>query len=171
MALVIRGFAPDYTRAIRQALSLITGRLTHPPGPMPGDLRTELRAIISGRRPTVDLVYGGDQGVCAVPYSRSAGYRVLLCKRTFMPENDGHPRLPAVLFHELIHIARGWELDAEAFENAWFSPAEGGRPPTRNDWRLFKQQDYQGWWVHMDPQTRRVTDYADRHILTFPAPE
>jgi hypothetical protein len=145
----------------------------------------------------VDLVYGGDQGVCAEPYSRSAGYRILLCKRTFLPEkacvepssrgvrlrltrspqaeglrrDDGHPRLPAVLFHELIHIARGWELDAEAFENAWFSPTEGARPPTRNDWRLFKQQDYQGWWVHIDPQTRRVTDYADRSILTFPAPE
>lgn len=170
MAIVVQGFEPAQGRAIRRALTLIRGRLEVPPGPIPEDLLSELRATLSGPRPAVQLVYGGDRGVCAEPYSRSAGYRILLCKRVFLPEKGGHPRLPAVLFHELIHVVRGWELDAEAFENAWFSPAEGARPPTRKDWSLFQEQDYLGWWVRVDPRSRRVTDYANRPIVTFRAP-
>lgn len=171
MALRIRGFTTDQRRDLQRGIRLVHERLRHPPGPMPRDLHSALQDILAGRRPIVDLVFGGDQGPCQGPYARSAGYRILLCGKAFWPEaGTGRARLPAVLFHEFIHIARGWELDAEAFENAWFSVGEGATPPTREDWAVFREDHSQGWWVRLDPRTRRVTDYADRAILTFPAP-
>jgi len=105
----IRGFKPEHMAVVRRSLAIIRQRIEHPPGLMPSDLRAELKAILGGSRPVVVLVYGGDQGICAEPCARSAGYRILLCKRAF-----DQTRLPAALFHELVHIARGWELDAEA---------------------------------------------------------
>jgi len=171
MALRISGFASPDKRALDRYLALIRERLNHPPGPIPHDLRDQLQAILTRDRPVVDLVYGGARGFCQEPYARSAGYRILLCAKAFLPEPWSRiVRLPAVLFHELIHIARGWELDAETFENAWFSAEEGATPPDRNDWAVFKEDKYDGWWVRVNPHTRRVTDYADRFILTFPAP-
>jgi len=170
MAINSRGFPRQYTRLLRQTLATIRQRLEHPPGPMPHDLRKELQAILAGDRPIVDLAYGGADGVCQQPFARSAGYRILLCAKAFLPEpTSGIVRLPAVLFHEMVHIARGWELDAEAFENAWFSKVEGAAPPDRNDWAVFKADRYEGWWVRVDPHTRRVTDYADRLVVTFRA--
>ena len=165
MALRLRTFAPAHQKTLRDSLAIIRKRLQSPSGPMPQDLRESLQGILSGPRPMVDLVYGGATGLCQEPYSRSAGYRILLCEKAF---TSG--RVPAVLFHELIHVARGWELDAETFENAWSSAAEGARAPTRDDWAIFKEDRYEGWWVRVDPRTRRVTDYADRLICTFPAP-
>lgn len=161
--LSIQGFSRSYRRELTQALGLIRQRLAHPPGPVPGDLLGDLRAILAGPRPTVDLVFGGATGACQADYARSGGYRILLCNRTFQ---EG--RVPAVLLHEMVHVALGWELDAEAFENAWFRRAEGARPPTRSDWETFKDQGYRGWWVQVGRRTRRVTDYADRLIHTFP---
>ncbi len=163
MALRLRGFTPEQRQALRRSLAVIQRRLQSPPGPIPQDLRASLQSILSGSRPIVDLVYGGATGVCLAPYARSAGYRILLCHKAFSSN-----RLQAILFHELVHVAHGWELDAEAFENAWFSPAEGARRPTREDWALFREDGYQGWWVRVDPRTRRVTDYTDRLIVTFP---
>jgi hypothetical protein len=169
MALRISGFALPEKRALDRCLALIRERLNHPPGPIPHDLREQLLAIFLKDRPIVELVFGGAQGVCLEPYARSAGYRVLLCRKAFLPEPRSRiVRLPAVLFHELIHIARGWELDAETFENAWFSVEEGATPPDRNDWAAFREDKYRGWWVRVNPRTRRVTDYADRLIVTFP---
>ena len=156
----IRGFKPEQMAVVRRSVAIIRQRLEHPPGPMPSDLRAELRAILDGARPVVDVAYGGDAGVCAEPCARSAGYRIILCKRAF-----AETRLPAGLFHELVHIARGWELDAEAFENAWFKRAEGAAPPTGDDWAIFRAQRYQGWWVRLIPRTGRVVDYADRLIV------
>ncbi len=171
MTLHISGFSPPKKRALDRCLRLVQERLQYPAGPIPHDLREQLLAILLKDRPIVDLVYGGDQGVCREPYARSAGYRVLLCRRAFLPESRSHiVRLPAVLFHELIHISRGWELDAETFENAWFSVEEGATPPDRNDWTVFKEDQYRGWWVQVNPRTRRVTDYADRLIVTYRPP-
>ena len=170
MAINVREFPARYARVLQRALDTIRERLEHPPGPVPQDLREELLAILSKGRPIVDLVYGGGQGMCQAPYARSAGYRVLLCSKAFLPEPRSRIiRLPAVVFHELIHIARGWELDAETFENAWFSVQEGARPPDQNDWTIFKEDRYEGWWVRVNPRTRRVIDYADRPIVTFPS--
>lgn len=146
---------------------MVEHRLARPPGPIPRDLAESLQEILRGVRPSVDLVYGGGDGGSGTPYARSAGYRITLYERAFATDRRREPRLAPVLFHELIHVARGWELDAEAFENAWFAPEEGARPPSRQDWRLFKEQRYQGWWVRLDPRTRRVRDYADRFIVAW----
>ncbi len=168
MALRIRGFNGAQRRAIAVSRSMIARRLGEPPCPVPRDLCEELEAILSARRPVVDVAYGGDGDGRRTPYARSAGYRILLYGRAFPPRGGGAARLAPILFHELIHIARGWELDAEAFENAWFTPQEGARPPTPEDWTIFKAQRYRGWWVRLQPRTRRVTDYADRLVVTFP---
>ena len=171
MAINVRSFPARYARVLQRTLATLRQRLDHPPTPIPHDLRQELVTILSKGRPIVDLVYGGAEGPCREPYARSSGYRVLLCAKAFLPETRTRiVRLPAVLFHELIHIARGWELDAESFENACFSRQEGATPPDKNDWAIFQEDHYKGWWVRMNPRTRRVMDYADRFILTFPAP-
>ena len=167
MALRMQGFSTVQRRALGRSRTIIERRLAHLPCPVPRDLCEELQAIFSARRPVVDLAYGGDGGGRQTPYARSAGYRVLLYERAFSIEKSGAARLAPVFFHELIHIARGWELDAEAFENAWFTPAEGARPPSREDWAIFRAQEYRGWWVRLDPKTREVTDYADRLVVTF----
>ena len=143
-------------------------RLAHPPSPIPRDLAESLHEILCGARPVVDLVYGGGSAGGQTPYARSAGYRISVYEKAFAKGGRRETRLAPVLFHELIHVARGWELDAEAFENAWFSLEEGARPPSRADWDIFKDQRYQGWWVRLDPRTCRVTDYADRFIVAFP---
>ncbi len=167
MALRLQGFTDVQRRALSRSRTLIERRLAHLPCPVPRDLCEELQAILSARRPVVDLAYGGDGSGRPTPYARSAGYRILLYQRAF-PAPRGEAGPAPILFHELIHIARGWELDAEAFENAWFSPAEGARPPSKEDWTIFKAQEYRGWWVRLDPRTRRVMDYADRLVVTFP---
>ncbi len=161
--LSIQGFPAGLRQQINQALTLIRQRLAKPPSPIPRDLLDDLRAILGKPRPVVDLVYGDATGGCRMSYGRSAGYRILFCKKAFQEK-----RVAAVLFHEMVHIAMGWELDAEAFENAWFTRAEGTRLPSQEDWEEFKDRGYQGWWVQLAPRTRRVTDYADRLILTLP---
>lgn len=168
MALRIQGFTSAQLRALGQSRAIVERRLAHLPCPVPRDLCEELDAILSARRPVVDVAFGGDGGGRRTPYARSAGYRIVLYQRSFPVHGDGAAGLAPILFHELIHIARGWELDAEAFENAWFTPAEGARPPTREDWTIFKEQEYRGWWVRLYPRTRQVTDYADRLVVTFP---
>jgi hypothetical protein len=169
MALRVQGFTGVQRRALAQSRAIIERRLAHPPCPVPRDLCEELQAILSAKRPLVDLAYGGDGGGRPTPYARSAGYRILIYQRALPALRGAETRLAPVLFHELIHIARGWELDAEAFENAWFTPGEGARPPSKDDWRIFKAQDYRGWWVRLHPRTRQVTDYADRLVVTFPS--
>lgn len=169
MALRVLGFTPAHRRAIRRSRKAIERRLANLPCPVPRDLVESLGAILFAERPRVDLAYGGGDGGSGTPYARSAGYRIVLYQRAFAAEPGGETRLAPVFFHELIHIARGWELDAEAFENAWFAQTEGARPPTREDWALFRAQRYEGWWVRLDPRTRRVTDYADRFVHAFPA--
>jgi hypothetical protein len=168
MALRIQGFTGAQRRALGLSRTVIERRLAHLPCPVPRDLCEELATILTGRRPVVDLAYGGDGGGQRTPYARSAGYRILLYQRAFPLDNGGATGLAPILFHELVHIARGWELDAEAFENAWFTPAEGARPPSAEDWVLFKEQEYRGWWVRLHPRTRQVMDYADRLVVTFP---
>jgi hypothetical protein len=167
MGLRIQGFTTTQRRVIRRGRRIIERRLARLPCPVPLDLCEELQAILFANRPQVDLVYGGDGNGQATPYARSAGYRILLYQRAFPLDPDVEGLAP-VLLHELIHIARGWELDAETFENAWFTHAEGARAPTQDDWTIFKEQRYRGWWVRLDPRTRRVKDYADRLIVTFP---
>jgi hypothetical protein len=169
MALQLRGFSRKAEKALDKSLSHIRQRLRDRPGPMPHDLRSALDEIVSGKRPVVTLAFGGTKEACQAMVARTAGYRVLLCPKVFSASKKKGSRLTAVLFHELIHVARGKELDSEAFENAWF-PNEGARAPTREDWAAFAEDGYRGWWVRVDRRSRRVTDYSDRFIITFPKP-
>jgi len=88
----------------------------------------------------------------AVPgrWACSSGYCIWIHRRTFRP-SPGAPRsrLPAVLFHELVHVAGGSELDAEAFENLLFTTAEGAVPPTSDDWSSFTASQGVGQWVKL----------------------
>jgi len=170
MGIRLREFSAKDTRALDRSFSLIRERLRHPPCPIPKDLREALRDIVSHARPVVTLAFGGKKGACWDMVGRTAGYRVQLCQKAFSAASGKQPRLTAILFHELVHVARGKELDAEAFENALFRN-EGARPPTWEDWAAFTEDAYRGWWVQLDPRTRRVTDYSDRLILTFPPPK
>jgi hypothetical protein len=54
-----------------------------------------------------------------------------------------------VLFHELVHVAGGSELDAEAFENLLFTVEEGAVPPTGDDWASFTAHKGVGQWVKL----------------------
>jgi len=169
MAIRLQGFAGKDERALERSLSRIRECLKDPPAPIPRDLRAGLRDLVSRSGPRVTVAYGGKRGACRDMVGRTAGYRVLLCHSAFSATSGNRARLTAILFHELVHVVRGKELDAEAFENALFAQ-EGARPPTREDWAGFKEDRYRGWWVQVDPKTRRVTDYSDRVVLTFPRP-
>jgi len=169
MAIRLRGFSGKDERALERSLSRIRECLKDPPCPMPHDLRAGLRDLVSRSGPAVTLAFGGKKGACRDMVGRTAGYRVLLCHKAFSAVSGNRSRLTAILFHELVHVVRGKELDAEAFENALFAK-EGARPPTREDWASFKEDRYRGWWVRVDRRTRRVTDYSDRLIMAFPAP-
>lgn len=169
MAIRLRGFSGKDERALERSLSRIRECLKDPPRPIPRDLRAGLQDLVSRSGPTVTLAFGGKRGACRDMVGRTAGYRVLLCQKAFSAVSGNRSRLTAILFHELVHVVRGKELDAEAFENALFAQ-EGARPPTREDWAGFEEHRYRGWWVRVNPRTRRVTDYSDRVILTFPRP-
>jgi hypothetical protein len=169
MAIRLQGFDGKDERALERSLSRIRKCLKRPACPIPHDLTAGLRDVVSGSRPVVTLAFGGKKGACRDMMARTAGYRVQLCQKAFSALSDTRSRLTAILFHELVHVVRGKELDAEAFENGLFAD-EGARPPTREDWASFKDDGYRGWWVRVDPRTRRVTDYSDRLVLTFPRP-
>jgi hypothetical protein len=169
MAIRLRGFSAKDERALERSLSRIRECLKDPPCPMPDDLRAGLRDIVSRSSPAVTLAFGGKKGACRDMVGRTAGYRVQLCQKAFSAVSSKRSRLTAILFHELVHVVRGKELDAEVFENALFAK-EGARPPTREDWASFEADRYRGWWVRVNPKTRRVTDYSDRLVLKFPAP-
>jgi len=64
-------------------------------------------------------------------WGRSGSYCIWIHPRCFEPYGRNRvPRLTSVLFHELVHAAGGWELDAEYYENYFFREKEGRRAPT-----------------------------------------
>ncbi len=74
----------------------------------------------------------------------------------------------AVLFHELIHVAGGEELDAETFENLLFTPSEGAVQPTRDDWSAFVAERRTGQWVRLNARTGAIIDCSTSNpILRF----
>ena len=130
MALHVQGLTGAQRRTLGRSRRIIERRLEEPPSPVPRDLWEELQAILSTARPQVDVAYGGDGGGSRTPYARSAGYRILLYKRAFAFPAGQESRPAALLLHHMIHIARGGELDAEAFANAWLSRSAGARRPS-----------------------------------------
>lgn len=56
-----------------------------------------------------------------------------------------------MVFHELIHVCSGNELDAEAFEEVLFPVAlgAGASKPDLDDWMMFRRRNWKGRWVHL----------------------
>jgi hypothetical protein len=75
--------------------------------------------------------------------------------------------LTAVLFHELVHVAGGWELDAEYFENLFFPEGKGATRPTYDDWPEFKEDKFQGWWVYLNTRTGHAMDLWKNDLGEF----
>ena len=89
----------------------------------------------------------------------SGGYCIWIHPRCFEPYGRNRaPRLTSVLFHELVHAAGGWELDAEYYENHFFGEKEGATRPNWDDLQQIIDDKYEGRWLHLDANRRRVMD-------------
>jgi hypothetical protein len=98
-------------------------------------------------------------------WGEARGFCVHLQPRTFDPwEKTEKPRLTAVLFHELVHVAGGTELDAEVFENLLFQEDEGAWPPTLEDLREFERRKGKGAWLSLRLDTGIVTGQPQREL-------
>lgn len=87
------------------------------------------------------------------------GYCIWIHPRCFEPYGRNRvSRLTSVLFHELVHAAGGWELDAEYYENHFFGEKEGATRPNRADLQQIIDDKYEGWWLYLDADRRRVMD-------------
>lgn len=157
MAIVYPDVPARYHAQLAESLALIRARVAR--APLPRDLRaTLLRFLSPTRKPAVQLFLAtrATQG----RWGCSSGYCIWLHPRTFRPSPGApHSRLTAVLFHELVHVAGGNELDAEAFENLVFNAEEGAVPPTADDWSKFAAHQGVGQWVKLagrQPAARRT---------------
>ncbi len=143
--------------ALTSAVAAIRSRLTDPK--LPSELRRVLTLLIDEeevqasrpvpmRSPGVVIAYDPWVGKIAPgPYAYTTGPCIWICERSFAA---GQARLEAVLCHELVHVACGWELDAEAFERALFPGA--ATDPDPGDWESFRQRNWMGRWVYMRKQ-------------------
>jgi hypothetical protein len=143
--------------ALTKAVAAIRNRLSDPK--LPSDLRCSLTLLIDEEevqalRPVPTRSHGvviaydaGEGNIGAGPYAYTTGPCVWICERSFAA---GQARLEAVLCHELVHVACGWELDSEAFERALFPGA--ATDPDTGDWESFRQQNWMGRWVYMRKQ-------------------
>ncbi|MFB3818224.1 MAG: hypothetical protein ACE147_11220 [Candidatus Methylomirabilales bacterium] len=147
MAIVYPDVPARFHVQLAESLALIRARVTR--AALPRDLRATLLRFLSPARTPVVQVFLGTRATRG-RWGCSSGYCIWIQPRTFRP-SPGAPRsrLPAVLFHELVHVAGGSELDAEAFENLLFTTAEGAVPPTSGDWSSFAAHQGVGQWVKL----------------------
>lgn len=79
-------------------------------------------------------------------YAYAGGTCIWIGDKTFQ---DSHPmRLPAVLLHELIHVACGIELDSEAVENFMFYNVNGATL-TLDDLKDIIHCSFRGRWYRV----------------------
>jgi hypothetical protein len=166
MAILCDGVKPAYRTRLQRGLDTVRERVRERRQRIPAGLQTRLRAFLESPHPQVRLfVDGGERGFWAC----STGYCMWIRPRCFTPwAVTGSSRLPAVLFHELVHVAGGSELDAEALENALFTPKEGAVAPTAADWADFAARDYRGEWLSLNRRTGIVRDARRRVVCRFP---
>ena len=126
---------------------------------LPKELLDRLNAFVAeSTRATVFVAVDNSQRA-EKWWGRSGGYCIWIHSRCFEPYGKNRvPRLTSVLFHELIHAAGGWELDAEYYENHFFGEKEGATRPNRGDLQQIIDDKYEGWWLHLDASRRRVMD-------------
>ena len=126
---------------------------------LPKELLDRLNAFLAkSTRATVFVAVDNSQraekwwGCCG-------GYCIWIHPICFEPYGRNRvPRLTSVLFHELVHAAGGWELDAEYYENHFFGEKEGATRPNRGDLQQIIDDKYEGWWLYLDANRRRVMD-------------
>jgi hypothetical protein len=149
----------DHQAQITRSLEIIRDRVQNHRGrdQLPRDFVDSLaRFIDDNHQPTIQLFE--DPGARA-NWALHSGYCIWIKPQTFgPPAGPDPPRLTAVLFHELVHVAGGWELDAEFLENLLFSPEEGARPPTEEDWKDIVAKNGEGWWFYVNPADRKITN-------------
>ncbi len=165
VAIFYEDVAAHYRERLHRGLQLVQERVRERRGSLPRKLQSRLTAFLGAHGPEIRIIIQrGDPGYWAC----SMGYCVWIRPRCFArwSATDG-PRLPAVLFHELVHVAGGSELDAEAFENALFTPREGAVMPTAADWTDFAAQRYRSEWLSVAPKTGVVRDGKRRVVCRF----
>lgn len=150
---------PERQTQLNESKDIIRNRLSKNAGMLPRDLLDRLARYLDEnvRIPAVEVYYNDPKEV--PHWGEVHGFSIYLQPRTFEPwEKTGKPRLTAVVFHELVHVAGGGELDAEVFENLLFRMDEGAAPPTVADWKEFETNKGKGLWISLDLVTGIVTD-------------
>jgi hypothetical protein len=157
MAIVYPDVPARYHEQLERSLALIRARVRR--AALPRDLRATLHRFFSPTRTPAVQVFLGTR-TAQGRWGCSSGYCIWIQPRTFRPA-PGAPtgRLTAVLFHELVHVAGGSELDAEAFENLLFTPGEGAVPPTEEDWSSFAAQQGVGEWVKLAEPSAKPSEF------------
>jgi len=148
MLIFDRGFPTGHQRNVRDAVEAIR---KNPTGDkLPKDLRAGLDTVLDGIGTfpspivarSVTIAYDErDNG----PFAYTGGSCIWLCKRAF---DAGQDRLNAILFHELVHVMCGWELDAEVLENLLFH-GRGATRPDHGDIETFARGNWVGRWVRV----------------------
>jgi len=164
--------------ALAKAVAAVRSRLSDPR--LPSDLKRTLTLLVDeeeaqASRPSptwsvgVSIAYDPWQGdIGAGPYAYTTGPCVWICERSFAA---GPERLEAVLCHELVHVACGGELDAEAFERALFPGAASDPDP--GDWESFRRQNWTGRFVRLHGEGAEAsarTHEAHLEVCRFPIP-
>ena len=178
MLIYAPGIPPSRLPALRNATAATRGKLNNPK--LPRELKDTLTFLVDeeeAQSPTpvptrsfgVVIAYDPWQGdVGAGPYAYTTGPCVWICERSFAA---GQARLEAVLCHELVHVACGWELDSEAVERALFPGVATGPDP--GDWESFRLRNWMGRWVYLRKQGSHavVMKREDQtEVCRFPIP-
>lgn len=149
---------PEHQRQLNESKEIIRGRLKSA-GKLPRELLDRLDGYLDTNEQASVVELYVDATKTQAHWGEVHGFCIYLQPRTFdIWEKTGKPRLTAVLFHELVHVAGGSELDAEVFENLLFMKGEGACPPTVADWKEFETNEGKGLWLSLSLDTGIVTD-------------
>jgi hypothetical protein len=180
MTMVFKGFTAVQEQKLRKALEEVRTNLRTTE--LPPDLASLLRLRLANTKEGeyVGVTYRGNDARCSEgsPPAEAYGlghHNIFLCAKAFRATtltatHQRKRRLPAILFHELVHTCGGNEVDAETFENCVFG-GEGATLPDMKDLKeRFKEVDFKGRWVEMNPRTGEVTRRdTGRLLITFSA--
>ena len=180
MGIEFRRFTAFQERKLRKALEEVGTNLRTTQ--LPPDLLSMLMLRLAkvGEGEYVGITYRGNDARCSEgsPPAEAYGlghHNIFLCAKAFRATtltatHQRKRRLPAILFHELVHTCGGNEVDAETFENCVFG-GEGATLPDMKDLKeRFSEVDFKGRWVEMNRRTGKVTRRDTGSLLiTFSA--
>jgi len=184
MGIEFRRFTAVQERKLRKALEEVG---TNPRTTLlPPDLLSMLMLRLAkvGEGEYVGITFRGNDARCSEGSPPTVAYglghhNIFLCAKAFAEKDRAEAltathqpkrRLPAILFHELVHTCGGNEVDAETFENCVFG-GEGATLPDMKDLKeRFSEVDFKGRWVEMNRRTGKVTRRDTGSLLiTFSA--